>query len=122
MIPDASADLVLSFTVFQHIPHVWVTERYIAEAGRVLRPGGILVFQWNNSPGAVRWALRREVLSLLRRAGLGLERFDRHAPAFLGSRVPLSRIRRSLEGAGLALRGTRGLDTLFAWAWAERVS
>jgi SAM-dependent methyltransferase len=117
---DGSADLVLSFTVFQHIPRVAVIDGYIRESTRVLRPGGLLVFQWNNIAGAARWALRREALSLLQRTGLRRERYRRHAPQFLGSRVPLRRIRRSLEREGMELRATSGLGTLFAWAWAVR--
>src|SRR4051812_38656603 len=39
------ADLVLTFTVFQHIPKVAVIEAYLHEAARVLVPGGVLVMQ-----------------------------------------------------------------------------
>lgn len=119
-VDDGSADLVLTFTVFQHIPDPAVIEGYILEAGRVLRPGGVLCFQWNNTPGSWWWALRRRVLGLLERSGVYRERYGRHDPAFLGSRVSLERIRRALDGAGLDLHRTEGLDTLYAWAWAER--
>ena len=40
-VADATVDLVVSFTVFQHIPDPVVIESYLAEAGRVLRPGGV---------------------------------------------------------------------------------
>lgn len=119
-IADRSADLVFSFTVFQHIPDVAIIERYIAEAGRVLRPGGVLSFQWNNEPGHRRWVVRRAVLSFLQRAGVRPERYKRHAPEFLGSKVPLTRIEAALHGAGLELVGVRGAGTLFAWACARR--
>src|SRR5438309_3359853 len=69
-VPTASADLVLSFTVFQHIPRVSVIRDYLTEAGRVLKPGGVLVFQWNNQPGALWWRFRRAVLATLQRAGV----------------------------------------------------
>ncbi|MHB8466596.1 MAG: class I SAM-dependent methyltransferase [Acidimicrobiales bacterium] len=120
-VTTASADLVLSFTVFQHIATVAVTERYLAEAGRVLKPGGLLVFQWNNEPGARRWRVRRAVLSALQRLGIRTEPLRRHDPAFLGTRVPLARITRALAAGGLRLEGTRGEGTLYAWAWATRV-
>jgi SAM-dependent methyltransferase len=115
-----SADLVLSFTVFQHIPSVKVICDYLTEAGRVLKPGGVFVFQWNNEPGALRWRVRRAVLSTLQRTGVRRETHDRNAPEFLGSRVPLDEIEPALQRGGLALKGVRGEDTLFAWAWAQR--
>ena len=117
---SGSVDLVLSFTVFQHIPDRAVIEHYLEEAGRVLRPGGVVVFQWNNTPGALRWALKRTLLDLAQRLRLRPERYGRNAREFLGSRVPLDHIRAALDRAGLELKETRGLGTLFAWAWAVR--
>ena len=119
-VADSSADLVLSFTVFQHIPEVSVIEGYIREAGRVLRTGGLVVFQWNNTPGATWWKARRGLLAFLHRMGIGRERYGRNAPQFLGSRVPLERIRAALESGGMELKATNGLGTLFAWAWAVK--
>jgi SAM-dependent methyltransferase len=119
-VETGSADLVLSFTVFQHISDVAVTERYIAEAGRVLKPGGLFVFQWNNEPGALRWRVRSTVLSTLQRLKIKAEDKQRNDAAFLGTKVSLERITRALEAGGMRLRGTRGEGTLFAWAWATR--
>lgn len=118
-VEDDSVDLVLSFTVFQHIPDPTVIEQYIREAGRVLRPRGILSFQWNNTPGARRWAARRTVLAALQRTGLHRERHERHAPEFLGCRVPLERIDAALRDGGLTRVGLKGEGTLYAWAWAR---
>jgi SAM-dependent methyltransferase len=119
-IDDGTADLVLSFTVFQHIPRASIIESYLREAGRVLRPGGVLVFQWNNEPGVARWTVRRWGLALLQRSHLHRERYLRHASEFLGSRVPLERIERTLDAAGMDLAATTGSGTLYAWAWARR--
>jgi SAM-dependent methyltransferase len=119
-VADGSADLVLTFTVFQHIPSTKIIEGYIREAGRVLGPGGVFVFQWNNIPGPRRWAARRKALEVLQRTGLRTERYRRHAPAFLGSRVPVARVRRALASGGLELAHTKGLGTLYAWAWAVK--
>ena len=121
-VDDASVDLVLSFTVFQHIPRVEVIEAYIAEAGRILRPGGMFVFQWNNGGGSMRWTLRRGVLALLQKTGLRPEQYRRHAPEFLGSTVSLERITRALAAGGMEVRKTQGLGTLFAWVWAVRTA
>ena len=119
-IGDGEADLVLSFTVFQHIPQVSVIEDYIVDAGRILRPGGVLVFQWNNEAGTIWWRARRVLLGLLQRSGLKREPHMRNDPSFLGSRVPLSRIEAALARGGLTLQRTSGLGTLFAWAWARK--
>jgi SAM-dependent methyltransferase len=117
---DGSADFVLSFTVFQHIPDVKVIESYIAEAGRVLRPGGVFSFQWNNESGALAWRARRAVLSTLQRTGIRREDHQRNAPQFLGSKVPLPRIEKALGQSGLTIAGTDNLGSLFAWCWAQK--
>ena len=119
-VDTATVDLVLTFTVFQHIPDRRVIESYIVEAGRVLRPGGIFVFQWNNTPGSLRWRMWRRVAGLAQSTGLRRERFGRHAPAFLGERVAMRHICKALDRGGLKLLKTKGEGTLYAWAWAER--
>ena len=118
-VEDASADLVLSFTVFQHIPSVEVIEHYIVDAGRVLRPGGLFVFQWNNG-GNAYWSLRRAFLGALQRTGIKSERYRRHAPEFLGSKVPLDRIARAVARGDMEIKQTKGLGTLFSWVWAVK--
>jgi SAM-dependent methyltransferase len=119
-IRNGVADFVLSFTVFQHIPSAPVIERYIAEAGRILRSGGTFVFQWNNTPGSLRWMIRRVLLSTGERLGVSREAYGRNASEFLGSRVSMSRIRHALDRAGLKIERVRGEGTLYAWVWAKR--
>lgn len=117
---SATADLVISFTVFQHIPEPAVIESYILEAGRVLRTGGVFVFQWNNQPGARRWRVRRAILSALQRSGIRKEAHLRHDPSFLGSRVAIERIDAALRSARMERVRAKGLGTLYAWAWAVK--
>lgn len=117
---DACADLVLTFTVFQHMPDERLIAGYLQEAARVLRPGGVLVAQWNGTDGARRWALRREAIARLGRLRPGADRFGREVPEFLGSRVPVPRMRVLLADAGLELAGMRGEGTLYSWLWARR--
>ncbi|MFG0319135.1 MAG: class I SAM-dependent methyltransferase [Planctomycetota bacterium JB042] len=50
MFPDAHFDLVLSYVVFQHIPDKDVVRRYVAEARRVLRPGGLFKYLVKTTP------------------------------------------------------------------------
>jgi SAM-dependent methyltransferase len=116
---DASVDLVLTFTVFQHIPSVEVIRSYVMEAGRVLAPGGMFVLQWNGQSGALRWRLRRAGMAVLQRLGRG-DRYGRDAAQFLGSRVEIDDMRRMLTDAGLTLAATKGEGTLFTWGWARK--
>lgn len=119
-IADGSADLVFSFTVFQHIPDATVVFGYLREAARVLAPGGVLAFQWNNERNAVWWRARRGLLSLLQRTGVRREAYGRHAPEFLGSRISRQRMERVLAASGLDLVGIVGEGTLFCWAYVVR--
>jgi SAM-dependent methyltransferase len=118
-VPDRSADLVVTFTVFQHLPEKALIEGYVRDAARVLKPGGVLAAQWNNLPHPLLWRLRGEWWRLRERVGLRpLGR--RVAPQFHGLRVPLTDMEAMLDRAGLKLKATKGLGTLFAWVWAER--
>jgi len=115
-----SADFVMSFTVFQHIPEVGVIQSYLREAGRVLRPGGVAAFQWNNQSSELRWRIRRAVLATLQRIGLTRDKHERNAVQFLGTTVDLPHIKATLDGAGMDLVKTEGEGTLFCWAWAVK--
>ena len=116
-----SADLVLTFTVFQHIPDERLIVGYLHEAARVLRPGGVLVAQWNGMEGRRRWALRRALLSSpLGRVRPSDDPCGREVAEFLGSRVPVDRMRGHVEGAGLEVVDVRDGGTLFSWLWARR--
>ena len=57
---DGEFDMVWSAYVLQHNPP-WLTERYLAEFFRVLRPGGQLLFQMHGGP-------RSRILSILPQA------------------------------------------------------
>jgi SAM-dependent methyltransferase len=118
-IADASADLVVTFTVFQHAPRRSVIEANIAEAARVLRPGGILAMQWNAIPGPLRWRAHVWRSRLRRRLGRS-DRYGRDAPQFLGTRVPVAAMTAILRRAGLEPLGVKEPDTLFTWAWAAK--
>lgn len=116
---DKTADFVLTFTVFQHIPDVDVVRAYIAEAGRALAPGGVFAFQWNNTPGSGRWRMRRAAKAIESRLGRG-DRYGRDLPQFLGSRIDLDTIDAALAAAGLRRVGLQDPGQLFTWAWAQR--
>jgi SAM-dependent methyltransferase len=66
-----SFDLVVSLPVLQHIPAADAKARYIAEFVRVLRPGGLLVFQLPSQiPAWHRIQPRPRLYRLLRWAGV----------------------------------------------------
>ncbi len=117
-VADASADLVLSFTVFQHQTDRSTAARYLAEAGRVLRAGGVVAVQWNNDAHPRRYAVRAWWLRAKRR--LGLLGDERAAAPFLGRPLPLPFMTDVLSASGLDPIGTRGEGTLFAWIWAVK--
>jgi SAM-dependent methyltransferase len=74
---SASFDFVFSYAVFQHIPERALVFRYIDEAFRVLKPGGVFTAQFNGAPpvearcdtwvGA--WLPERELLEHARESG-----------------------------------------------------
>lgn len=77
---DESFDFVYSFAVFQHIPSRDVVIRYLEEAARVLKPGGVFRFQVNAQPdeadlpdtwNGVRIG-ERDIVDFSRRSGLRL--------------------------------------------------
>lgn len=119
-VASGSADFVMSFTVFQHIPEVGVIQSYLREAGRVLRPGGVAAFQWNNQSSELKWRIRRAVLATLQRLHLTRDSHARNAVQFLGTTVDLPHIESTLNEAGMDLLKTEGGGTLFCWAWAVK--
>lgn len=119
-VETASADFVVTFTVLQHLPSPRLIEGYLREAARVLKPGGVLAAQWNNQPKPSLWKARVRWWQVRRRLGPFLPTDIRVRPEFAGTRFPFVRVRRTLEDAGMTIRDTRGLGTLFAWVWAEK--
>lgn len=66
-----SLDFVYTTLVLQHLPRKELIRSYLGEFLRVLRPGGLAVFQTlAHLPVALRLQPRRRAYALLRRAGL----------------------------------------------------
>jgi ubiquinone/menaquinone biosynthesis C-methylase UbiE len=105
---DASFDLVYSVIVLQHVPDRVAIERYIGEFCRVLRPGGLAIFQLpSHIPKIFRLQWRRRLYLLLRRLGL--------SAAFLYRRLRLMPIAMSWMAdddvvALVAAHGARALE------------
>lgn len=119
-IPDGGVDACVSHVVFQHIPDPRVTLHYVAEMGRVLRPGGWAAFQVSTDPAIHRARrpaerLRWRLAALLRRG----PRAQEH-PAWLGSPVALADLEREAQAAGLALERVLGAGSQFTTVLARR--
>jgi SAM-dependent methyltransferase len=119
-VADASADGVFSHVVFQHLPDAAITLGYVAEMGRVLRPGGWAAFQVSNDPsihrpGGGTRALAHRALSALGRRPKG----STHA-AWLGSAVDLGALRRTAGDAGLAIERVVGEGTQYCLVLLRR--
>lgn len=68
---SGSFDFVYSSLVLQHMPSEEIVEKYVGEFLRVLRPGGLAVFQsLSHIPLALRLQPRRRVYAFLRTLGL----------------------------------------------------
>ena len=119
-IADGSVDLVMSFTVLQHLTSRDLVLDYVREGARILRPGGVLALQWNNLPHPYRWRAVSRWWRLCQWLHLGLADEQRSAPEFVGTRVPWSAIEATLREVGLDVAGRAGEGTLFSWVWAVK--
>jgi SAM-dependent methyltransferase len=110
-VADASADGVFSHVVFQHVPDAAITLGYVAEMGRVLRPGGWAAFQVSNDPAVhdpARYAVSGRLDRVLRRAPRGTA--DR---AWIGSMVDLDELAAVGSAAGMDVEAVAGAGTQF---------
>jgi SAM-dependent methyltransferase len=117
---DDTVDLVLTFTVLQHVPDRDAIAGYLRDAARALRPGGVLAAQWNGDAHPRRYRVRSAWWRLQQRAGVRHKQDRRLAPQFLGTPVPVPFVRAVLEDAGLVVNAIKGEGTLFSWVWAVK--
>jgi SAM-dependent methyltransferase len=126
-VPDGEIDGCISHVVFQHIPDPAVTLGYVAEMGRVLKPGGWSGFQVSNDPNIHRAApaeggLVRKAMTTLTRTRRDRGPQGRDDPAWLGSAIDLGELRDVASGAGLEIAVSRGEGTQFCMVLAHRVA
>jgi len=116
-VASASADGVFSHVVFQHVPDPAITYAYVAEIGRVLRPGGWAAFQVSDDPGLhTPEPLGRRLARWLRRGPRGATH-----EAWLGSAIDLPRLREVAHASGLAVERVVGAGTQFCLLALRRV-
>lgn len=94
---DAAFDFVYSYAVFQHIPSREVVFRYLAEAIRVLKPGGLLRCQLN-----------------------GLPETAPVCDTWSGVRIRPEEIREFARASGVRLLALEGASTQYMWVTAMR--
>jgi SAM-dependent methyltransferase len=99
-LPDASLDFVFSFIVFQHIPARAPIRRYVEEAARVLKPGGVFRFQVDG-----RWWWKH--------AAGGPDTYD-------GVKFSPKDVSTLLEGTPFAVVDTWGAEGHYHWVTARK--
>lgn len=109
-VADASIDGCVSHVVFQHLPRPELTLAYVAEIGRVLRPGGWAAFQVSTDPRVHenRPGVRERLEGVLRVGPRGLA-----DPAWRGSSVDLDALRAVARASGLRVAAVVGAGTQF---------
>jgi SAM-dependent methyltransferase len=121
-LPDSSFDVGYSFIVFQHIPDPAITYRYIAELGRVLRPGGWALFQVSERPEIHQRRHWRRPRTLRRRLVGGADPSSAQCldPNWLGSALTRAQLLSALGSGGLKLDGSVGDGTQFCLVLARK--
>jgi SAM-dependent methyltransferase len=116
-IDDGSVDALISHVVFQHIPDPAVTLGYVADMGRVLRPGGWATFQVSTDPEVHRRrpSVRRRVAAALGRAPQGQDQ-----PEWLGSAVDLDDLRAVARESAMTVPTVAHPATQFSVVRLER--
>lgn len=100
---DAGFDLAFSSIVLQHVPDRSTIESYVAEFCRVVRPGGLVMFQLpSHIPAIYRTQWRRRLYAGLRSLGVGAPFLYRRLRLFpiAMSYIPEPEIVRLIESVG----------------------
>jgi SAM-dependent methyltransferase len=118
-IEDASLDAIVSHVVLQHIPSAKVQLGYVAEFGRVLKPGGWAAFGLSTDPGVHEPKPQQSRRGFLK-ALVGAQPGGQSAPEWLGAFVPLDALGATAMQAGLDLEQIEGANTQFTLVRAIR--
>jgi ubiquinone/menaquinone biosynthesis C-methylase UbiE len=125
-IEDGSQDAVICCGMLAHVPDPRVQLGYVAEFGRVLRPGGWAAFDLSTDPGAHEpqappqpavHSRRGFLKALVGRAPAG-----REEPEWLGAFVPLDALGATALQAGLDLERIEGANTAATLVRAVRTA
>ena len=134
-VANESIDLVFSYLVLQHLPTEQLVWKYVSEIIRVLRTGGVFLFQFNslgkptmNLRGRVAWAVVDTFWSL------GLVRLSRRlawalgfdpataGKSWRGAPVVPGRIRSFILNSGGTVFEMRGDGTSATWCYGTKIA
>lgn len=114
-----SVDGCFSHVVFQHIPDPDVTLDYVREMGRVLRPGGWVLFQVSSDPSVHR---PPRAGSVRERARALVSRAPRADAAWWGSAVEVDDLRRVAGEAGVRIEQILDPGTQYTTVYGRRAA
>lgn len=117
-IPDACADFVFSFAVFQHVPEKAAILNYFSETARVLRPGGIFRLHMKGLWTVPLGRLMVEAgLSEKVRVGRMHVPFVRvrYLDTWQGRSIPPAEAARECTARGLSVQEIEGAWTVMMW-------
>lgn len=130
---DESVDFAFSYLVLQHLPAENLVLSYVREILRVLRPGGLCLFQFNgmkrptmNWKGQFAWGVIDALWSLrLRRVSRALARLLGFDPemggkTWHGTAVESSRVVEAVRAAGGRVLEVCGEDSARVWCCARK--
>ena len=113
-LPDASADLIIGFSVFTHLLHE-ECYAYLQDAARVLRPGGKFVFSFFEFARADQWTIFAETVESRKADTFGhMNTFVERNAIEAWSRPACRHDGRGLlrQGAAIAVRAAEGIAAL----------
>lgn len=131
---DESVDFAFSYIVLQHMPEPSFAARYIREMLRVLKPGGLFLFQFNSLPkmtmnwkGRLAWKLVDFPWGLgFRQASRGIASMlglppDIAGKSWRGASLKAKMVRETVEGAGAAVKEMTGEETPMTWCYGLKL-
>lgn len=132
-VPKESADFAFSYLVMQHMPTKQVVSKYVSEILRVLRPGGVFLFQFNsltapsmNLKGRIAWAIVDAFWSLglvgISRRVAGAFGFDplQAGRTWRGAVVSCAEMGGFVQSAGGTVLGTNNKGKSDTWCYGAK--
>jgi SAM-dependent methyltransferase len=131
---DETVDFAFSYIVLQHMPEPPFAVRYIREMLRVLKPGGIFIFQFNSVPKMTMnwkgrlawrmvdfpWALGFRQMSRGVASLMGLPP-DIAGKSWRGASLDVKMVRATVATAGAEVKEMSGEETPMTWCCGQKL-